>query len=158
MSLENKLNAGEIVVKAGMSKRPEFYSGRGAILADLNPNILEKIYIGINEIHGEKASKQFVKMVKEIPVLSATDFLLSLYKLESNNWKWKKDLSGNENGVYVDGPTDDAKMVVGFMTIAEGLYQRKRDDTISIKSPFLANHKVKPKEKMSLDNCIVSYY
>src|SRR3989338_9163592 len=101
MILENKLNAGEIVAKAGMSKRPEFYSGRGTILADLNSNILEKIYQEINEIHGEKVSKQFVKIVKEIPGLSATDFLLSLYKLESNNWKWKKDLSGNENGVYV---------------------------------------------------------
>ena len=158
MSLDKKLNAEEIVVKAGMSKRPEFYSGRGTILADLNSEILEKIYQGIDKVYGDKASKQFVNMVKEIPVLSATDFLLNLYKLESNNWKWEKNLFGNENGVYVDGPTDDAKMVVGFMTIAEGLYPRKRDDTISIKSPFLANHKVKPKEKMSLDNCIVSYY
>ena len=158
MSLDKKLNAEEIVVKAGMSRRPEYYSGRGAILADLNSDILEKIYQGIDKEYGNKASKSFVNMVKEIPVLSATAFLLNLYKLESNNWKWEKNLFGNENGVYVDGPTDDAKMVVGFMTIAEGLYPRKRDDTISIKSPFLANHKVKPKEKMSLDNCIVSYY
>lgn len=30
MTLENKLTAEEIVKKAGMSGRPEYYSGRGA--------------------------------------------------------------------------------------------------------------------------------
>ena len=157
MSLDKKLNAEEIVVKAGMSRRPEYYSGRGAILADLNSDILEKIYQGIDKEYGNKASKSFVNMVKEIPVLSATAFLLNLYKLESNNWKWEKNLFGNENGVYVDGPTDNAKMISGLMTIIEVSCKRGRDDTLSIKYPFLTSHKVKPKEKINLEDCTISY-
>ena len=44
MALEHKLEAREIVSSAGMSARPEFYSGRGAITDDLTGQKLEKIY------------------------------------------------------------------------------------------------------------------
>ena len=86
----DKLNARMIVRKAGMSDMPGFYSGRGAILSDLNPDILRRIYEGVQREHGKGVAKQFVKMVATIPKLSATDFLLSFYRLGKwleNGWK-----------------------------------------------------------------------
>jgi hypothetical protein len=150
MSLENKL--GQIVVDAGMHRRPEYYSGRGAITSDLNSPILEKIYQGIEKQYGKKSANQYVKMVAKIPKLSATDFLLSLSKLESNNWKLKGLNLGRERGVYVDGPTDKAKFAVGLFTIA-GVFSggSERDETDFIKGQFLHNHNIKTGKKVISD-------
>lgn len=141
MTLENKIDARTIVIRANMSPRPEYYSGRGATLSDLNGEILENIYQGIKKEYGKKASESFVNMVKDIPVASATDFLLNLYRLESNNWKWNEKMLGSEKGVYVDGPNDNVKFAVGMATIA-GIFggSMDRDDTTSIKNYFLKRH------------------
>ncbi len=89
-NLESKLRAEDIVREAGMCSRPEYYSGRGATLSDLNSKILDKVYSGIQKAHGKNAADDFTKMVENIPKLSATDFLLSVYRLEQNNWKYDK--------------------------------------------------------------------
>ena len=73
MATREKLEAMQIVMEAGMSARPEFYSGRGAISCDLNDKILEKVHKGVQREHGEEAAKQFVQMVADVPKLSATD-------------------------------------------------------------------------------------
>jgi hypothetical protein len=145
--LTDKIDAKQIVREAGMSARPEYYSGRGATTSDLNSDILEKVYNGIEKAHGEKAGKAFVNMVADTPKLSATDFLLNLYRLEGYNWEWNKKMSGNENGVYVDGPTDKAKYAIGMITIAHvmsGL--NDRDDTDYIRGNFLRSHSVEDKK------------
>jgi hypothetical protein len=41
-----KKTLSEIIQDAGMSTRPEYYSGRGAITCDLNSDILEKFIKG----------------------------------------------------------------------------------------------------------------
>ena len=82
MTLEGKLDACQIVKRARMSARPEFYSGRGAITDDLNGEKLEHIYGDIKRWHGDDAAQSYVQMVADILVLSATDFLLSLYRFE----------------------------------------------------------------------------
>jgi len=152
-TLESKfrkgMNTREIVYVCGMSARPEYYSGRGATMSDLNSDILEKIYQGIKEVHGGKAAGEYVKMVSKIPKLSATDFLLSLYRLEGNKWKWGKGMSGNEKGVYVDGPTDEAKFAVGMISIAHVMSgMNERDETSYIRGQFLNKHDVKnPNDK-----------
>jgi len=145
MSLEGKLDIKEIITKSGMSSRPGVHSGRGATISDLNSEILEKFYKNIKYEYGKFASEQFLEMVSEIPVMSATDFLLNLYKLESNNWKWKKSLLGNEKGVYIDGRTDNERLSVGFATIISMLGRNEMDDSNLIKCPFLKNHGVKIK-------------
>jgi hypothetical protein len=153
MTLEEKLDARQIVMEANMSARPEFYSGRGAISDDLNSKILEKVYQGVQREHGEKAAKQFAQMVADIPSLSATDFLLTLYRLESNNWKWNKKMLGNEKGIDV-GPDygDGGREAIGMATIANILGgSLDRDETSYIRGEFLRNHNIEgPKEyKMS---------
>ncbi len=139
--LEERISARQIVSLTGMSARPEFYSGRGAINSDLNDKILEKIYQGIKGEYGDWAAGQFVQMVADIPKLSATDFLLNLYKLEGYGWKWSKRQSGGENGIYIDGPTDEAKRAVGFATILGALSgDSSRDETGVIRNEFLRRH------------------
>lgn len=139
-----KLSASGIVDNAGMVNRPEYYSGRGAISCDLNDKYLENIYESIKREYGEEAAKNYVQMVADIPKLSATDFLLTLYSLEARDWKWDKRLLGNQKGIYVDGPTDEAKIAVGFATIADVFGGMSgRDETIFIRSEFLARHGIK---------------
>lgn len=139
MSLEIKLNVKQIVAESGMaSARPEYFSGRGATISDLNSDILQNIYSLTKNEHGIEAANSFVQMVVDIPKLSATDFLLSMYRLEGNGWNWNKKLLGNEDGLYVNGLSDIAKMGVGFGSIASTLVDLKdRDDTFSIKNNFL---------------------
>ena len=136
MSLdEDKLNAGQIVVKAGMSDRPGFYSGRGATTTDLNDMILEKIYQEIKKEHGEDSAKQFTQMVADIPKLSATDFLLSLYRLEMNDWNWSKELLGEEKGIY---PEDEGSALGTIFSALSG--SGNVDETDYIRTAFLERH------------------
>ena len=154
--LECRMDARQIVMEADMSARPEFYSGRGAIACDLNDKILEKVYQGVQREHGEEAAKQFAQMVADVPKLSATDFLLTLYRLEGQGWKWDTKILGNEKGVYVDGPTDEAKIAVGFVIIAGALSgDSSRDETGYIRGEFLRRHGIESPK--SQDNMGIFY-
>ncbi|MDP2672491.1 MAG: hypothetical protein Q8O84_01625 [Nanoarchaeota archaeon] len=160
-NLEKRINAKQIAINAGMCGRPEYYSGRGAVTCDLNDKILEKFYQGIQKEYGKKAAKQFVQMVADVPKLSATDFLLTLYRLEGQSWKWDKKLIGDEKGVYVDGPTDEVKRAIGLATIGGIIFgDNSRDKTGYIKGEFLRRHGIKtPKSTIFYEdgvNCFVS--
>lgn len=143
----------DIIRNSNMSTRPEYYSGRGAITCDLNGNQLEKIFQGIKKEFGDKAAQNFVKMVDDIKILSATTFLEELYMLFYNDWKYKKkpkerqakgiSVPKNENGEY-----DDRSMLSGMMGIFAAMSSGGRDQTPEIKSYFLMNHGVKPKGKV----------
>lgn len=142
MNLERRMDVKAIVNKSGMSERPEFYSGRGATLSDLNSEILEKIYQEINHEYGEEASNNFVQMVSEIPKLSATDFLLTLYGLEANNWKYNKRILSNQKGIDV-GPDmgDGVREFIGVNTIVSYMSGgNEMDKTYPIRSEFLESH------------------
>lgn len=150
-TLESKfkkgMGANEIVNACGMSGRPEYYSGRGANISDLNFEMLERIYTGIKASHGINAGEEFVQMVADIPKLSATDFLVNLYNLEGNNWNWDKRMVRDESGVYVGGITDDQKFVSGYMAIMGVMSgMNNRDETRYIRGQFLANHGVKSEQ------------
>jgi len=141
-----------------MSTCPEYFSGRGATLTDLNSEILEKIYQGIEKEFGEKAASNYVKMVDGIKVLSATTFLQELYLLESRGWEYvpKRDESGivvpkNEDGEY--------NTELGMLGMISALSSSGRDDTQQIKGHFLLTHGIKPKEKFGNENgYLVRYY
>lgn len=151
--LEGKLYASEIVNQVGMSARPEFYSGRGAIRTDLNSDKLEKIYSIINKEYGETSALEYAQMVADIPVLSATDFLLTLYRLEADDWKWNNRRLGNEKGIYIDGKTEVERFASAELTVSHVLSFGSciRDETDSIRDEFLRIHekkiKIKPKKK-----------
>jgi hypothetical protein len=126
-----------------MSSRPEFFSGRGATLSDLNDRILENLYrriLGNHEL-GEKAAQAFVDMVADIPVLSATDFLITLSALEGNGWVWEKCLLGNQKGIYAG---DVGSGLGTILSVAGG--SRERNETPAIRNEFLRRHgkKIKP--------------
>ncbi len=74
----------------GMSTRPEYYSGRGARSGDLSARELKLILEEIRKHKGVRAGQRFKWMVRDLPVLSATDFLLALHALDANNFVWRK--------------------------------------------------------------------
>lgn len=135
MSPRKLFDAREIVVEAGMSARPGFYSGRGATTSDLNDKILEKVYQGILKNYGQEPAKEFVNMVADIPKLSATDFLLTLYRLEAHEWKWDKRFLGSEKGIY---PEDEGSAMATVIDVLYGM--NKTDETDYIRGEFLRKH------------------
>ena len=154
MSLEVKLKAWQIVRQAGMSERPEYYSGRGATSSDVNDKILEKTYQIVQREHGKEAAGEFAQMVADIPVLSATDFLLTFYRLEGNKWKWHKGLLGNEKGMDFGSDHDDgARWAIGVATIGNVFGgSHDRDDTRHIRGESLARHGIEQPQKIYFSN------
>lgn len=138
-----------IIRNSNMSTRPEYYSGRGAILCDLNGEILQKIYLGIEKEYGIKAAKNYIKMIADIKVLSATTFLQELYLLFNNGFKYVKKkihangiaIPKNENGEY-----DEGSIMSGMISIFSAM-SGNRDETQMIKGGFLHTHGIKSKEQ-----------
>lgn len=146
-----------IVQDAGMSRRPEYYSGRGAITCDLNEKQLFKIHEAIVKEFGEDAGKAFVKMVAGIKVLSATTFLQELYGLCYQDWKYQE----HEDAPGISVPKDDkgnynVEMGIFGMIAAMG---NTRDETRQIRDHFLRcrGHKVKH-DVEHMDNDGTIYY
>ena len=140
----------DIIRNDNMSTRPEYYSGRGAIMCDLNGSMLEGIYQGIKKEFGEEPAKNFVKMVADIKVISATTFLEELYMLCGNRWKYRKkskahqasgiSIPKNENGEY-----DENSLTSGILGMFAAISNGSRDETPLIKNYFLSKHGVKLK-------------
>jgi hypothetical protein len=135
----------DIIRNNQISTSPEYYSGRGATLSDLNDRILEGIHNGIKKEYGADAAKNFVKMVSDIKVLSATTFLQELYDLFYNKWKYtnkKEHAAGVAVGKDENGDYD---LVGGMFGMMEAMMGSGRDDTQMIKTGFLIRHGIKPK-------------
>lgn len=114
---------------------PSFYSGRGAKEGDLPGRTLDAVYEAIHANVGPEAAGKFVQMVADIPVLSATDFLLSLQSFELNKWTWAERMTPETRGIYADS----IGSAVG--TFLESLSrQPKKDDTARIRGRFLQAH------------------
>lgn len=124
--------------KINISARPEFYSGRGATLTDLNSDILEKLYAAIKVEYGVQPAAAFVKMVADIKPLSATAFLNRLYALEGSGWQFKTRLQCDSD---IDlGPDNEGRMSIALATIGNLLGGRLNDETEAIRRPFLMKH------------------
>ena len=140
----------DIIRNNKMSTRPEFYSGRGAITCDLNSEILEGIFQAIKKEYGTQPSKNFVKMVSDIKVLSATAFLEELYELFSNNWKYRKKRS-HSSGVVVPKNENGEYDLAGGMFGMMNAMLNNRDETDRIKGQFLYSRGIRPKEVLYFD-------
>lgn len=147
-----------IIRNNNMSARPEFYSGRGAIMCDLNGEILENIHNDIEKEYGKDAAKNFIKMIADIKVLSATTFLEELYCLFNRNWKYAKKRK-HASGISIQKNEDGQYDVMhGMLSIFSALTS-DRDETMLIKSNFLSKHDIKPKKiKYHFDSGIEEYY
>jgi len=146
----------EIIRNSGMSTSPEFYSGRGANLIDLNGGILEKIYLSIENENGKEAASNYVNMIAGIKVMSATTFLQELYRLNNNNWKYLKT-ENNASGISIM-KNDEGKYDQNHANISlyEALNSRF-DHTQQIKSHFLNTHNIKPQPIYNSYNDITYY-
>lgn len=125
--------------KSKMSTRPEFYSGRGAVISDLNSEILEYIYEGVLKEKGKEAAKNFVNLVASIDVLSATGFLNIFYAWVNNGCPEPSDKIATSD---IDLPTDDSnKYIAGMATIFSKMSSHGRDDTYMIRAEFCSSHR-----------------
>lgn len=130
LKLSQDGDARMIVQAANMSARPEHYSARGATVTDLHGEQIRQIYKNILKHHGRVASLAFVKMVMGMEQLSATDFLLNLYLLERNEWRWSPDQATDAGGNHF---TCEATAFATMMGVLGG---RERDETATIKQQF----------------------
>lgn len=122
----------------GMSTTPSFYSGRGATRTDLSSAKLERIYQAIERNVGLWAATAFARMVRDIPVLSATDFLLNLERFVAAGWRWKKSMLDKKNGICVE----DFDTALGTcVSVLAG--SQDRDETVAIRYEFLLQHDLK---------------
>jgi hypothetical protein len=151
----------EIILEVGMSTRPEYYSGRGATTSDLTTNMLFKFYDKILKNFGIDAANNFVKMVANIKVLSATAFLQDLYILTGNGWKYTKPRShGIAVGKNKDGEYDITNGMAGIMS---AVMSNGHDQTEEIRSWFIQRKGTKamqPKQVFSSytpDGCCYQY-
>lgn len=140
-----KMSARQIVLvytENRMSSRPDFYSGRGAILSDLDSDLLERIYKGVKNEIGNEAAENFVQMVADIKILSATCFLNTLYGLEVSKWVWKKSDRPDRAMDHIDLPHEhEGRFEAGMATIGAVLGGGlERDETHAIRGEFLQKH------------------
>lgn len=139
--MSTELDARDIVDMAGMSARPEFYSGRGASYGDLDSTKLTRIHAALVRYHGEAAGTAFVQMVADIGVLSATAFLQCLYRLEASDWVWDKSSNTVRHFcVLNDDEQPERTIAHGMANIVEMRSGPKVDNTEAIRGPFLQSH------------------
>ena len=116
------------------------------MVCDLNGRQLEYIYTSIKQYYGDEAAKNFVAMVADLPVLSATDFLLALYRLEAEGWKWNTSMKPRSKGISFE---NEGEALCSVTQALANLYSGNstRDETYSIRGNFLEDHKAElPKE------------
>ncbi len=131
----------EIIRNNRMSTRPEYYSGRGATVSDLNEQILFDIHREIKKEFGVKAGIGFVKMVDGIKVMSATAFLNGLYELFENDWEYTNNQPSSISiPKDADGNYNEA---IGMISVMGAIFSSGRDDTQQIKCRFLAVNGIK---------------
>ena len=131
----------ELVRKAGMSSRPEYYSGRGVKVCDLSGEQLFMIYKGIKENLGERQAEAFVNMIEKLQSLSATNFLNCLYVLEASDWVL---MNFEEDDVDI-GPDTCGRTTTAIATFAEAFSSSYGDATDYIRNTFfkLIDHPIK---------------
>ena len=119
----------ELCHRAGISSRPEYYSGRGENGGDLNDKHLTKLYKLIKDFKGEEAAKEFVTMVENTKELSATAFIRRLLILDQNDYKWdsKYDVTQTENDDVEIDPDNILSTVATMASLMSGRRGRMKD-------------------------------
>lgn len=125
------------------SSRAAYFSGRGAILCDLDSKRLFHIQEQILKHYGDDASKAFVKMVDSMDNMNATDFINNCYSLEGNGFKLETE-ARSKNGIEIEKNSEgEYDMVHGMLSIMSAL-SSNRDETAQIKGQFLRANGIRP--------------
>jgi hypothetical protein len=127
--------------------RPGYYAGRGPLTCDLNSDMLEDLWKGIQENIGAEAARNFVMMVENLKDMSATAFLVSFQHYWHNKWRWDdrkqqpgdgSTLSGRGEELYIEG------MCAVMSALADKRDTQARDwQSDEIKRSFLVRHGTK---------------
>jgi hypothetical protein len=130
----------DIIRNNNMSTRPEFYSGRGATTSDLNSDILFGIHKDIKKEYGEDAAKNFVKMVADLKIASATAFLQRLYDLSNNDWKYfDRESQSAAEGVAIEKNADgEYDSIHGMVSMMNAMHSGINNQTNRIVGSFLS--------------------
>jgi hypothetical protein len=127
-----------------LGTRPEYFSGRGATLSDLNSEILEGIYKGLVKEVSKDAAENFVVLVAKFKCLSATAFLndfIDWYCSGCNEYQ-VRDTSD------VDlGPDNEGRLAIGLATIGSMMFSSGSDHTNQIREDFILGHRKELKSK-----------
>jgi hypothetical protein len=121
-------NAELFVQRAGLHPCPDYYADSGASTAHLNGQVLEDIRAQIRTHVGGAAAENYVRMVEDIPYLSAEAFLTMLYTLEFSSWKWEKSL-------LLSHREFSSRSSSSIMSTSGAAHQR--DETQYIKAQFI---------------------
>ncbi len=124
-------NANQLLMQAGMSSSPEFYSGRGATRSDLSVPELMSIYKGIKSgqrsgAFPESAGGAFLQMVADIKLLAATPFIRNLKALEYRGWEPLEKT--NDDEMFIGKDADGNHDVFGGMGGLFAALGRSEDD------------------------------
>ena len=82
------------MITSGLNPRASYYSGRGVMYCDLNPDNLTAIFSKLLKID-TKFALNFVKMVLDMKTLGATEFINSFTSLGINNFEYNSILTLN---------------------------------------------------------------
>lgn len=137
--LNNKVDSDtvirRIITTSGLSDRPEFYSGRGTMLSDLNSDMLNLIYKKIARLDLNKGLNM-AKMTLEMETLGATEFLENLYLLAANNYDLEKIKLSSDN-VSFGNSRGNSMFAIALASLASSLSSTRIDATLSIKECFI---------------------
>lgn len=142
----------EMVNKAGLCDRPEYYSGRGPMTCDLNSEQLEKIYSLIKKNIGDDAAQNYVGMVATLNDMSATSFLNNLYNLFYADWKWdcKKPQA---NGIDFSNEVEAFGTLAGVMSRRNDTDDDNRWANREIRMGFLQDHQLECEKAQVPEDC-----
>lgn len=136
--LNNKVNPitliKRIIYTSGLSARPEYYSGRGARLSDLNGQMLYSIYNKLTRLDQNKGLNMAI-MTLNMNSLETTNFLEKLYQLVENNYNLEK-LQLSDNNYSLGTTKNNEKENTELYTYSTSLNNLKTDDTEIIKFEF----------------------
>lgn len=126
---------------AQLDTSPAYYLGRGACRSDLGGDKLEAVYQEIKQKAGEDPARNYVQMVADIPVLSATEFLVNLKNLEDGGWRAGPGLQTQRQKTKLiqEDEMKGAGSII-FAVVANG-NNRGNDETSAIRGAFLQSHR-----------------
>jgi len=103
---------------------PAYYSGRGVKTNDLDSERLILVFQGVRKEYGLPAALAYIEMVRNIPLLTATDFTAALRNLGGFDFKcdFHSGLQGDTTkGIYVpkdeNGKYGRSSTMTGFVAI-----------------------------------------
>ena len=130
--------ADDLLHAVNMVARSEFYSGRGVKDYDLNAKQLYGIFWRLSSIKEDYAI-EFIKLVRGIELLTASDFIEALQDFEKNGFVAEKTKHQN---VHLDGVHGKQRNAVAMAAVLSILgdnesYEVQKERSESIKNTFM---------------------